>query len=76
FYAWYKRHVLWRTLKDPAISGESIYYLAADPALAGVSGRYFNLTHQEKPAPHALDRKAGRIVWEKTLRMTGASDEV
>ena len=75
-YAWYKRHVLWRTLKDPSVSGESIYYLAADPALDGVSGRYFNLTHPEKPAPHALDREAGRIVWEETLRMTGLTDEV
>ena len=75
-YAWYKRHVLWRTLKDPSVSGESIYYLVADPALAGVSGRYFNLTHPEKPAPHALDREAGRIVWEETLRMTGLTDEL
>lgn len=75
-YAWYKRHVLWRTLKDPSVSGESIYYLAADPALDGVSGRYFNLTHPEKPAPHALDREAGRIVWEETLRMTGLTDEL
>lgn len=75
-YTWYKRHVLWRTLKDPAISGESIHYLAADPALDGVSGRYFNLTHPEKPAPHALDREVGRIVWQETLRMTGLSDEV
>lgn len=75
-YTWYKRRVLSRTLKDPVISGESIYYLAADPALAGVSGVYFNLTHPEKPAPHALDREVGRTVWQETLRMTGLSDEV
>jgi retinol dehydrogenase 13 len=75
-YSWYKRHVLWRTLKEPEISGESIYYLAADPALDGVSGVYFNLTHSEKPAPHALDREVGRVVWEETLRMTGLSDDL
>ena len=75
-YNWYKRAILWRTLDDPRISGESIYYLAADPALDGVSGAYFNRTHEEKPAPHALDRAVGRIVWKETLRMTGVSDDV
>lgn len=76
FYNWYKRHVLWRLLKDPAISGEAIHFLAADPAIAGVTGAYFNLTHLEKPAPPALDRDVGRIIWQETLRMTGLSDEV
>lgn len=76
FYNWYKRHVLGHLLKDTRISGESLHYLAADPALAGVSGMYFNLTHPEKPAPHALDREIGRVVWEKTLKMTGLSDEL
>lgn len=75
-YTWYKRTILSRTLRDPRISGESLYYLAAAPELDGVSGRYFNRTHPEKPAPHALDRTVGRVVWEETLRMTGLNDEI
>ncbi len=75
-YNWYKQHIVWRSLKAPVISGESLHYLAADPSLAEVSGVYFNLTHPEKPAPHALDRTVGRVVWERTLEMTGLSDEL
>ena len=75
-YNWYKRHVLWNSLKDNRISGESLHYLEADPEAREGSGIYFNLTHQEKPAPHALDRSVGRTVWERTLAMTGLSDEI
>jgi len=41
-YQWYQRYLLWPTLKDPRISGEAIYYLAAAPEMAAVSGRFFN----------------------------------
>lgn len=74
-YRTYQRRVLWWLLKDASISGESLHYLAAAPELAGVSGRYFNRTHPEKPAPHALDREVGRSLWQETLRLTGLSDE-
>jgi len=70
-YRWYKERILARTLGDPAISGQAIHYLATAPDLQSVSGRYFNLTHPEKPAPHALDGDAGQIVWEKSLQLAG-----
>ncbi len=70
-YRWYKDNILSRTLGDPAISGRAIHYLATAPELETVSGQYFNLTHPEKPAPHALDREVGRVVWERSLRMAG-----
>ena len=63
-YQWYQRYLLWPTLKDPRISGEAIYYLAAAPEMAEVSGRFFNLTIDEKPASHALDRAIGKQVWK------------
>lgn len=75
-YKWFKATFLWRTLKDPKISGEALHYLVADSAVAQVSGEYFNLTHPEKPAPHALDGDVGRMVWQKTLQMTGLDDEL
>ena len=43
-YRWYKRHLIWWVLKEAEISGEAIYYLAAAPEMANVSGKYFNLT--------------------------------
>ena len=56
--------VIQRFLKDPQISGESIYYLIADPSMDGMSGQYFNLTHLAKPAKHALDRDLGKKVYQ------------
>jgi NAD(P)-dependent dehydrogenase (short-subunit alcohol dehydrogenase family) len=70
-YRWHKEKILDRTLADPAISGQAIHYLATAPELERTSGTYFNLTHPEKPAPHALDRDVGQIVWEKSLQLAG-----
>lgn len=70
-YRWYKDKILARTLSDPAVAGQAVHYLATAPELETVSGQYFNLTHPEKPAPHALDREVGEIVWEKSLRLAG-----
>jgi len=70
-YRWFKKLVIDRTLKDPDISGQALYWLAADPSLEGVSGRFFNLTIDEKPAPHALDREVGKRVWALSEHLTG-----
>ncbi len=73
-YQWYQRYLLWWILKDPAISGEAIYYLAAAPEMADVSGRYFNQTIDEKPAFHALDRSLGKQIWRISETLTGLSE--
>ena len=70
-YRWYQRHLIWWILKEPDISGKAIYFLAASPEMAQVSGRFFNQTIDEKPAPHALDRVLGRRVWELSEALTG-----
>jgi retinol dehydrogenase-13 len=70
-YRWWLHNVTWHVLKDPVISGEALYYLAAAPELAEVSGRFFHLTVDEKPAAHALDRELGQRVWDLSLEMTG-----
>ncbi len=72
-YRWYQRYLLWWILKDPVISGDAIYYLAAAPELAEVSGKFFNLTIEEKPASHALDRSLGKRVWMISEQLTGLS---
>ncbi len=58
-------------LKNPAISGEALYFLAAAPELTKTTGRFFNLTIDEKPMPHALDSAVRDKVWALSLSMTG-----
>jgi retinol dehydrogenase 13 len=70
-YRWFQHNVTWHMLKDPIISGEALYYLAAAPEMAEVSCRFFHLTIDEKPAAPALDREVGRRVWASSLQMTG-----
>ena len=70
-YRFYQRYLIGWTLKDPVISGEAIYYLVAAPEMAGISGRFFNLTIDEKPAKHAIDRELGKRVWVISEQATG-----
>lgn len=70
-YRWFARHIIWHLLKDPEMSGDAIYFLAAAPELSNISGRYFNRTIDEKPAPHALNRELGKAVWERSERLAG-----
>ena len=72
-YRLFTRLVTNNMLKDPAISGEAIYYLAADPEMAGISGKFYHLTIEEKPAKHALDRQMGKRILELSMQMTGLS---
>jgi NAD(P)-dependent dehydrogenase (short-subunit alcohol dehydrogenase family) len=62
-YRWFNRVFIEPGLADPAISGLALHYLAASPAIVGKSDLFFNLTTEEKPAPHALDREFGREIF-------------
>jgi len=73
-YRWYQRYLLWWVLKDPEISGNAIYYLAAAPEMAAVSGKFFNQTIEEKPAAHARDRSVGRQIWSISEALTGLTE--
>lgn len=72
-YRIWTHHVTYKKLKNPIISGEAIYYLAASKDMKGVSGNFYNLTHEEKPAKHALDRKLGKKIWSMSMEMVGLS---
>ncbi len=63
--------VVWHFLRDPEISGNALYYLAAAPELEKTSGRYFNLTIDEKPMPHALDDEMKKKIWDNSLELAG-----
>lgn len=70
-YRFFNRHFIRPFLSDPEVSGESIYYLAADPTMQDVSGRFFHLTSLEVPAKHAMDREKGKAIHELSRQMTG-----
>lgn len=70
-YKCFLHNVTWHSLKEPSISGEAIYFLAADPDMLEVSGKFYNLTIEEKPAKHALNRELGKKIFDITMTLTG-----
>jgi NAD(P)-dependent dehydrogenase (short-subunit alcohol dehydrogenase family) len=70
-YRWFLHHVTWHFLKDPSISGDALYYLAASKELDKVTGKFFNLTIEEMPAKHALNRDNQAKIIEISNKMTG-----
>jgi len=74
YYRWVKRHLYDKILRPTEIAAESIYYLAVSKEMEGISGKFFNLTEEEEPAPPALDKEAAHEIWAKSLEMSGVED--
>lgn len=74
-YRWFLHHVTWHFLKDPKLSGKAIYYLASANELNKVSGKFFNLTIEEKPARHAIDPENQKTIYDLSMKMTGLIEE-
>lgn len=70
-YRWYKRNLIDRSAKDPQISATALYYLGVSKEIEGVSGKFFNLTKEEEPAPPSLDREVAEELWHKSIEMAG-----
>jgi NAD(P)-dependent dehydrogenase (short-subunit alcohol dehydrogenase family) len=73
-YRWVKKHLYDKFLRPTEISAESIYYLGVSDEIEGVSGKFYNLTTEEEPAPPALDKEAAYMLWAKSVEMTGVED--
>lgn len=69
-YRWFKRNFFDKTLKSPQLSAEALYYLGISNEIEGVSGKFFNLTTLEEPAPPAMDKELAYALWDKTLQLT------
>jgi len=70
-YRWFKRNFIDKTLQSPEISADALYYLGASPEVESSSGKFFNLTTEETPAPPALDKEVACELWEKSLELSG-----
>lgn len=73
-YRWIKKHFYNKVLRPTEIAAESIYYLGVSDEMEGVSGKFFNLTTEEDPAPPALDKEAAYELWKKSVEMTRVRD--
>jgi NAD(P)-dependent dehydrogenase (short-subunit alcohol dehydrogenase family) len=73
-YRWTKKNLFDKMLRPTEIASESIYYLGVSKEMEGISGKFFNLTTEEEPAPPALDREAAGEIWNKSLEMTNLQD--
>lgn len=73
-YRWIKKNLFDKTLRPTEISAEAIYYLGVSDEINGISGKFFNLTTEEEPAPPALDIEAAYQLWAKSIDMTGVKD--
>ncbi|MEO0129395.1 MAG: SDR family NAD(P)-dependent oxidoreductase [candidate division WOR-3 bacterium] len=70
-YRWIKENIYDKMLKSPEISAEALYYLGVAKDMDGISGKFFNLTTEENPAPPARDREVAWELWEKSLKLSG-----
>jgi short-subunit dehydrogenase len=70
-YRWFKRNFIDKTLRSPEISAEALYYLGVSKEIKTISGKFFNLTTLEEPAPPARDKETAYELWEKSLEMAG-----
>lgn len=66
FYRIYSRYILRWFLKDPAQSGDAMYFLAADPSLEQITGQFFNQTIEEEPAWYAVKPGLRKVVWDRS----------
>lgn len=57
--------------RSPRISAKSLYYLGVSKDIENVSGKFFNLTYEEEPAPPALDREIAEEMWNLSIKLGG-----
>lgn len=70
-YRFFKHNLINRSARDPQISAGALYYLGRAEELSAVTGKFFNLTTEEIPAPHALDEEMAQKLWEVSLELGG-----
>jgi NAD(P)-dependent dehydrogenase (short-subunit alcohol dehydrogenase family) len=62
-------HMRFATTVDAA--ADSFVFMATDPSLAGVGGKFFGERHQIESSPESRDADRARRFWELASRLTG-----
>ena len=68
-YKFFKKIFVDRSAKSADLAAEALYYLGVSNNLDAVSGKFFNLTTEEEPAPPALDKDAAEALWALSLEL-------
>jgi NAD(P)-dependent dehydrogenase (short-subunit alcohol dehydrogenase family) len=68
-YRFFKHLLINPSARTPLISAQALYYLGVSKEMEGISGKFFNLTTEEIPAPHALDPVAAEKLLQTSLEM-------
>lgn len=71
FYKLHKKMFVDRKARPIEISSEALYYLGVSKKVEQISGKFFNLTTEEEPAPPALDREEADKLWLLSLELGG-----
>jgi len=70
-YKLFKKIFVDRTARSAEMSAEALYYLGISRELDNISGKFFNLTTEEEPAPPALDKDAADELWVLSHELGG-----
>ena len=68
-YKFFKKIFVDRSAKSADIAAEALYYLGVSKNLDNISGKFFNLTTEEEPAPPAMDKDAAEELWALSLKL-------
>jgi short-subunit dehydrogenase len=70
-YKVFKKLFLDRSARPVSVASEALYYLGVSAEVEGITGKFFNLTTLEEPAPPALDKNAAQTLWKISLDLGG-----
>ncbi len=70
-YKLLKKTFIDRSAKDIENSAEALYYLGVSKKVENISGKFFNLTTEEEPAPPAVDIEAAEQLWALSKELGG-----
>jgi len=68
-YKVFKHLLINPSSRTPTLSAQALYYLGVSQEVANISGKFFNFTTEEIPAPHALDAKVAEELYRVSLEM-------
>lgn len=68
-YKFFKHRVINPSSRSPLLSAQALYYLGVAEEVRGITGKFFNFTTLEIPAPHALDEAVAKRLWETSLKL-------
>ena len=68
-YKIYKKAFIDKGARSIENSSQSLYFLGVSEEIEKISGKFFNLTTVEEPAPPALDREEAEKLWKISLEM-------